>query len=339
MARLKPRPNDGVLQPSRHRAPHAAEREPVEARRADHHAQQRHRARHRRQLRRATERRPAKQPIAPPVQRRQPCEEPEVHAERIRAVAPRRDSVDAHADQLHDGVGEREDRQRPRVIALDVAQLHPDEGEDPQRRGPTAQALRVGKRLGERLAGHARRRPTREPADRPPRIERPEHVARQERDARDPDPEQHVDDRRQQVVARLLRAGQPGVHHDRERGNAERAAQHIQQPWQADERPLAHGLQPRARPQRRQADERHDEDGCGRPREQPARNRQVLLADQPVRQSRSRPRQPRRSAGRRHQSARASHGCAARNGSSETTRRLRTMDPPSEVLVNDVQPR
>jgi len=67
---------------------------------------------------------------------------------RRRGLCPRVDAVEAHAHELGGRVGEREHRQRARVLAVDEDQLDPGERDDPERRRPPAEPRRVGQRRG-----------------------------------------------------------------------------------------------------------------------------------------------------------------------------------------------
>ena len=272
-------------------------REAVERRRADHRAQQRDRARHRVQPRRPAQERPPAQLAALPVQWGQPREEAEVDPERVAEARPRLGAIDAHADDLRRRVGQDHHRQGARVGLVRVRQLDPRERQDPERRRPAPEPVRIRDRV--RPGADALHQPAGAAADRQPRIERAEDVAEDEAQDRDADPEQDVDHRRGEIAERVLHARQAAVDGEAEQNHSERAEQHVHDHRQGNHTPpggllleascgpqhplLAHVLEPRPGPQHRKPDERDHEDERRAPGEQPARDRQVLLADKAVR--------------------------------------------------------
>jgi hypothetical protein len=113
-----------------------------------------------------------------------------------------------------------------------------------------------------------------------------EDVADHDRGERKPDPEHDEDDGDDQIgLRRALLAGEPGVDHDHEQRDADRARQRCEQARDPQDGAFTRFLKPRGRPERRERDEGDDEHDACRPREQPLRDRQILLADQPMREA------------------------------------------------------
>ena len=168
-----------------------------------------------------------------------------------------------------------------RAVAQHSSQIV--KSEDPERRRPVAEALGVGQRLGHAAPREPRARPAGGAAERAPWAQQPEDVAEEQRDERDADPEADVDRGRREVVLLDVRAGEPGVHGDREGADADGAEQDLHDERHARQRPLGHRLQPRARPAGRQRQERDHQDGGRGGGEQLLGDREVGAADDPVR--------------------------------------------------------
>ena len=148
---------------------------------------------------------------------------------------------------------------------------------------------------------------------------------KQRADKRHADPEEHVDQGRQQVVARV-RGPRPGRRRRRgEERDADRAADAARASRGTRSRSRVRLVLPaRPLPQRAERDERDDQHDRRGPREQPARDRQVLLADQPVGER------------RRGQRARPASAAARPATTSRARRTVRTAYAPAS---SDATPR
>ncbi|HWK26105.1 MAG TPA: hypothetical protein VNS09_06055 [Solirubrobacter sp.] len=212
-------------------------------------------------------------------------EQVEVDGERLGVARPGVDAVERHPEPRDRGVDERRGRDRGRPVAVRRDQLQPGERDQAGRRGPAAEPARVRERLGVR--------PAQEPAarapDRAPRVERREHVPEQDGDRDEPEPEDHVDERRRDVLRRHLGAGEAGADDQDQQGDADGPADDVRRRAGQDaaerrrQRPERVALQPRGRPEHAQRRERDHQHGPGGPAEQPGRDRQVGAAGEAVR--------------------------------------------------------
>ena len=264
----------------------------VEGGGADHRAQQRDRSGHRARAGQTRQRRAQPDGAIVVLERRESREQVEGDAERVAALAPAFDPEERHPDELNEGVGHCEHGQRGRMLPVDEHQLEPGETDDPGDGGPAPEPSRVGQRSPAergRQTG-APRSPGRGTGERPPRVERAEHIPEEGAEDRHAHPEEHVDGGRRQVGGRDLAAADAADHHDHERGHAEQAEHGLEHRRVSEQAARARPLEPRRGPQGGQSDEREHEHDAGRPREQPRRHGQIGPADEPVRRGRARPR-------------------------------------------------
>ena len=245
----------------------------------DHHDHHPDRPRHRLELRQAGEERARADHAVARLEHRQAREEVEVDRERLAQARPRLDAEHAHEDQRQHAVAGDRGGERGGLLAPAGAELDPGEAEQPDRGRPAPERLRV---VAQPAAAeqHA--------PDRPPRVEGAEEVAEQHAREHQPDPEDDEDEGRREVVQRRVGPVVAGHEDEREQQHAERTADHLDRPRAqhapdpARQRPPARVLEPRARPQRGERDERHAEDRGRRPPEQPFRDRQARALHEPV---------------------------------------------------------
>ena len=212
-------------------------------------------------------------------------EQVECDSERVTALAPAIDAEEGHADELHERVTGREQRERRWIVAVDEHKLEPGEAEDPDHGRPTSEPVGVGEWLADQSAGSGAPAGPGDPArDRSPWIEWPEHVAQECAQDRDRDPEQDVDHRRGQIAGRDLAADDPAVDRQREQGHGDHATDRVEVGGQAEQPTPRRGvLQARCGPQPAEADEGDDQHRTRGPGEQPRRERQVGPSHEAVR--------------------------------------------------------
>ena len=270
------------------RVPDVAVGEAVEAGRPDQREEHRGGPGERLELPRAEQRRPQRQPSPAPVERRQRADHREVDREAVGAVGPGLDPERGHPGQLERSIYKGQDRQQVGVVFARVDELEPGEGDQRRGRRVAADLRRIGTEERPRLA--PRRPQHRRPgaADGPPRVERPEDVAEEGREDRDPDPEDDVHRGRREVRGEVLFAPQPGVDDDREDADADRPAGPFEGPRNGQQLVFRDSPQP-ALAQAEHREEGDHDDHRRRPGEEPGRDRQIRPPDDPVRGGRPRP--------------------------------------------------
>src|SRR5215207_5971454 len=149
--------------------------------------------------------------LAATLESRQATEQAEIDGERIAAVGPLLDAIQAHADVLDGGVAQRENRQGRRVVLLGVGEREPREGQQPQGGGPPAKPARILERRGCLTASDRPCQRRDRASEGSPRIEGAEDVAEQQAREGEPDPEHDVDEGGGEVRGPALNAGEPGV--------------------------------------------------------------------------------------------------------------------------------
>ena len=214
----------------------------------------------------------------------------EVREQDREALAPLRPALAPecdHAEERDVRVDRDRERERPRVRGIRVAQLERDEGEERHGAGVAPEALRIrGERAG--LTTGPLPHPDERVCERPPGAEGPPHVAEEEREQREPEPEDDVDPRWSEVLERLGGADEGGREHDREEHDGDRLhddphrPEH--EPTEARPERTAGGspLELRCLPERPQSDERDDEDDGATPVEEPRGNGKILDPPDPV---------------------------------------------------------
>ena len=200
------------------------------------------------------------------LERADPREEVEVDGEPLAAPRPRLGAPDRLRGERDHRVAERGADQRARHRVPLPDQLDPREDQQHGGGRPAAEPLRVGARRRRPAAEHRAGRA----ADRPPRAERAEHVAEEQRHEDEPDPEDDQDEGGGEVVGARVHAGVAADDRQHEQRHADRPAEDLDgaaaEEAPARERPPRGVLQLRLRPQHRQRAERDDEHGGRRPR-------------------------------------------------------------------------
>lgn len=167
-------------------------------------------------------------------------------------------------------------------------ELEPSEGEDPGGGRPAPKPDRIREWGGEWL-GSASGERAHAARGSPPRVERAEDVAEQHAQHREAHPEEDEHGSRSEVRRRDLSAGHPADHDQEEQRDADCPARRRQPSRERQEPHTVWMLEPGSRPQGRQREERHEQHGAGRPREQPCRNREIRATEQAVGRGRGRP--------------------------------------------------
>ena len=220
-------------------------------------------------------------------ERRDPRDVREQDREALAALRPGLAAEGEHAEERDVRVERDRERERPRVRRVRVAELERDEGEERHRSRVAPEALRVhGQRA--RLTPQPLPHPDERVCERPPGAERPPHVAEEQREQREPEPEDDVDPGRSEVLERLRGADEGGREHDHEEHDGDRLhddphrPEH--EPAEARSERAAGGspLELRCLPERPESDERDDEDDGAAPVEQPRGNGEVLDPPDPV---------------------------------------------------------
>ena len=208
-------------------------------------------------------------------------EQSEIDGEGLPALEPGPTAVGEHPEPGDRAVDQDGEGQRPRVGRIPVGKLEGREGEEQDGRGPAAEAGRVGKRRFPAHAG-ALGRPGGGIRGGAPGAEHRPDVAEEDTERRQPEPEDHEDEARRDVlVGRRVpdRTGDDDEHEERER---DRARDDAKRPTAKDALERGRKRPPGARPseqwalpERPQRDEREDEDERGAVVEEPERDRQV----------------------------------------------------------------
>ena len=267
---------------SRPRGPERHALRSVEDRDPDRDAQHRHRSGQ--ELHRVEPGEGASDPEHPVahVQGADAGEEAEVDPEGIGPRAEALDPEERHPHELHGGVRQRDERQATGLVAVRVHQLEPPEGQDPGGRRPSAEPARVGEWCRRPRPRPAAERPAARARGRPPRVERPEDVAEDRRHHHQADPEDHIDERWQQVRVGARAAGQAAGHQPAECQHAHGARGHLRPEGEAQQRAPVALPQKGGAPQDAQREERDQQHQPRSPDEEPLGNGEVGAGDQAV---------------------------------------------------------
>ena len=262
--------------------------EPVEADGAEHDRDEGEVARDRLAAGEPRERHPDDQASVARAEGRDPREQAEVDGERLAALGPQAPAEGRHSEPRRVAVQRDRERQRARAGRRLVAELERGEAEEEHRARPDAEPLGVGERRGP-AAPQSLRDPGNAVGDREPRVDRRPDITEQNLDGNEAEPEDHVHERRREVLRRRRLSHERGREDERQQARRDEAEQHAQsrRPQDAFEphwqRP-AYGspLELRAAPERTEQEERENEHDSAGPQEEPVRDRQVANASEAV---------------------------------------------------------